>query len=202
MRRLNLKSHQIEFTNIYQNINGFKLSKQARKNHDAPEYTYGEIELIPFCALLSQCSINSSTIFYDLGSGTGKAVLACSMAFEIKKACGIEIFKNLHQTARQQKVRLSQITKYTEKAKCITFINDDFLNANFQDANLIFINAAGFIGETWDKLNSKLKCLPTGVAILSASKKLTCDNFNLIKTTSVEMSWGVATVYIYNNRVC
>lgn len=197
MRKLSLKKHQIIFNRLYQNINGFKLSKNARIKNDAPEYTYGEINFLPFIALLSQVQIDENTIFYDLGSGTGKAVLACSMTFNIKSCIGVELFPNLHECALNQKTALTQIPNYTNQAKKINLINDNFLNIDLDDATLIFINATAFIGDTWEKLNDKFTKLQNDVTIITISKKINAINFKLQKTTYIEMSWGVALAYIY-----
>lgn len=200
-KALNLKNHQKTFHGIYKSTNGFQISKQARLPKDAPEYTYGEIEFVTFIALLSQTNINQDTIFYDLGSGTGKAVLACAMVFPVKKACGIELFTNLYKASRQQRDKLSTLAEYQDKTKNIQFINSDFLEVDFSDANLIFINATAFIGDIWEKLNAKLAKLPSEVTIFSASKKLVTDRFSLVKTTRMQMSWGVVYVYVYSKVV-
>ena len=196
-KTLDLKKHEKAFNEIYKCINGFKISKKSRQTHDAPEYTYGEIEFVTLIALLSQTNINQDTVFYDLGSGTGKAILACAMVFPVKKACGIELFANLYAASIQQREKLSTYADYQDSVASIQFINSDFLDVDLSDANLIFINAAAFIGDIWDKLNTKLSKLPNEVTILSASKKLVSDRFSLVKTTRMQMSWGVVFVYVY-----
>ena len=45
---LNLINHQRNFNKLYENVNGFTLSRQARAHNDAMEYTYGEIDFISF----------------------------------------------------------------------------------------------------------------------------------------------------------
>ncbi len=199
MRKLSLKKHQIIFNMIFKDVNGFSLSKTARKQNDAPEYTYGEITFIPFIALLSQTKIDENTIFYDLGSGVGKAVIACSMVLPIKKSYGIELFTNLHSCALHQQIKLNKYPEYKHKADKIHFINDNFLNIDFKDATLIFINATAFIGETWDKLNAKFEVLKTPITIITTSKKISAKNFAIVKTTYVEMSWGIVVAYIQKN---
>lgn len=195
MSRLAIKKHLFIFNQIFANVNGFQLSKISRQTNDALEYTYGEISFIPFIALLSQTDINKNTVFYDLGSGVGKAVLACSMVFKVKKSIGIELFTNLYECAEKQKIKLKSYPEYTNLQ--IEFINDNFLKSDFSDATLIFINSAAFIGETWDKLNNKLENLQTPLTVISISKKINAKKFKMLKTTYIEMSWGVAMAYIY-----
>lgn len=197
MRGLSLHKHQKTFNQLFQGIEGFTLSKIARQMYDAPQYTYGEILFLPFIALLSQTNIDKNSVFYDLGSGIGKAVIACSLVFEIKKYCGVEFFENLHTCALQKQNILTSLNNYKNKANKIKFINNDFLNIDFADATLIFINATAFFGEIWEQLNTKLTQINGDLTIITISKKITAKNFKLAKSTHVEMSWGIATAHIY-----
>ena len=199
-RALNLKTHQRHFDGLYQAVNGFALSQIARQKGDAMEYTYGEIEFIPFIALLSLVPPDKDTVFYDLGSGTGKAVLACAMVFKVKKSCGIELFEELHQSARDQKKYLERIPEYQEKAQTIDFIQTNFLQADISDATLIFINASALFGDTWGALLQRLRRLKPGTIILITSKKLSCDVFETKKETLIQMSWGVVKVFVFVRR--
>lgn len=197
---LNLDQHYLIYQQLYEHTNGFALSKQARERNDALEYTYGEINFISFIALLSLAKPSKNTLFYDLGSGTGKAVLACAMVFKVQKSCGIELFAELHQAALEQKTRLNALPDYQSQANSIHFIHSNFLDINFNDATLIMINATAFFGETWLALNLKLEQLPTSVIVITTSKKLSSPAFSLIKTTVVEMSWGYVKAYIYHRN--
>ena len=202
---LALDTHFTAFQLLFADMNGFALSRQARSKRDAMEYVYGEIDFISFIALLSLVKPGSDTVFYDLGCGTGKAVFACAMVFNVQKSCGIELFNELYSAALQQQRRLYHLTSvpsnptadYLVKAKTIHFIHDNFLHADFNDATLIFINAAGFFGPTWQALNQRLEQITTRVTVITTSKKLTSTAFTMIKMTQVQMSWGVVNAYIH-----
>lgn len=195
-----LSKHQAIFQTIIKDINGFKLSQKARQSADAMEYIYGEIEFDSFIALISLTRPTTETRFYDLGSGTGKAVLACAMVFDMQTYCGIELFEELHQGAMLSQQRLQKQPNYEHKI--IHFICDNFLNANFRDASLIFINATGLFGSTWEQLNQRLNHeTSTGTIVITISKALTdSTHYHLNKKTNVLMSWGVATAYIQEKR--
>lgn len=202
---LDLDTHLTTFRLLYANIDGFALSRKARSKHDDMEYVYGEIDFISFIALLSLVKPDTSTVFYDLGSGTGKAVFACAMVFNVKKCCGIELFNELHSAAVQQQRHLQHLSRttsnYRDKVKRICFIQDDFLQADFKDATLIFINAAGFFGPTWQALNQRLEQLTSRLTVITTSKKLTSTAFTVIKMTQVQMSWGVVDAYIHRIKI-
>ncbi len=193
---LALDQHDNHYQQLYADIDGFALSRLARMPHDAMEYTYGEIDFISFIALLSLTHPDTNTIFYDLGSGTGKAVVATAMVFNVQKSAGIELFNTLHQAAVKQQQRLQQHPDYQGNAHAIHFINADFLHHDFSDATLIFINATALFGETWIALNQRLTETKPGTTIITTSKKLKSDAFIVKKMTPVSMSWGRVNAYI------
>jgi len=194
---LNLISHQKKFDEIYTNVNGFILSREARTHNDAMEYTYGEIDFRSFIAILCLAKPNEKTKFYDLGSGTGKAVLACAMVFNVNKSVGIELFSLLHHAALEIKQDLANLPEYKENIKKINFINENFLTADFSDATIIFINATALFGESLKLLTNRLSQLKPGTIIITTSKKLKNPNFQLVKTAPMQMSWGVVYAYIH-----
>ena len=55
------------------------------------EFTYGEVLFCYFIPLLNLVSPKPGEIFWDLGSGTGKALAIAALAFPfLKKVCGVE----------------------------------------------------------------------------------------------------------------
>ncbi|WP_094092229.1 class I SAM-dependent methyltransferase [Legionella clemsonensis] len=193
---LSLNKHRVIYQKLYGNTHGFALSQQARKTQAVMEYTYGEIEFESFIALLSLCQPNPATIFYDLGSGTGTAVIACALVFEVRKSCGIEILPELHNYALKQKQRLQEYEDYQEKAKRIEFIRGNFLECTFTDASLVFINATAFFGEHWYSISKHLEQLQPGTLVISTSKALLANQFIIRKVTAVRMSWGIVKAFI------
>jgi hypothetical protein len=195
--QLDLNKHAACYQQLFHDIDGFFLSKTARGKHDAFEYTYGEIQFTSFIALISLTHPNAQTVFYDLGSGVGKAVLACAMVFDVQKSCGIELFHRLSLTALHQKQRLLEQPEYQDKATKIHFIHSDFLRADFSDATLVFINATALFGETWLALNQRLAMLCPNAIVLTTSKALSSNAFEVKKTTTVAMSWGLVKAYLH-----
>jgi precorrin-6B methylase 2 len=194
--KLNLDKHFAVYHTLYKDVNGFALSRLERKGTDSFEFTYGEIKFYPFIALLSLCRPDSSTIFYDLGSGTGKAVIACALVFNVQKSCGIEIFPRLHACAQRQQQRLKHFPNYCEKSANIEFKNADFLQSHFKDASIVFVNATAFFGDHWLVMSQHMEQVKPGARVITTSKAVRSNRFQLLKTTQVEMSWGVVRAYI------
>ncbi|MFY7698361.1 MAG: hypothetical protein ACOVQX_06080 [Legionella sp.] len=198
-KKLDLDKNFMIWQKNFYHINGFQLSKSSRQQGDAFEYVYGEITFFSFVALLSLTKPNNKTIFYDLGSGVGKAVLACAMVFKVKKSCGIELFIDLHTAALS--VQKVMINEGHHEVNSVEFIHDNFMTANFADASLIFINATGFFGETWQKINQRLTEISSSATIITTTKKLSSPAFIHTHTTFVEMSWGIVQAFIHEPKL-
>lgn len=194
---LHIEEHERCFQQIYQQSNGFFLSQQARQKQDIIDYVYGEIEFLPFLALLSLIQLDEHTVFYDLGCGVGKAVLACAMVYPVNQSVGIEILPELYVNACRQKERLANIPNYKAHACKIKFILGDFLDTPLDDATLVFINATSFFNPTWGKLCARIDQLPQLHTVVTTSKPLISNHFNIMMQTQVEMSWGVVFAYIH-----
>lgn len=195
-----IDSHLAVYQQLYIAVNGFLLSKHARAKQDCLDYIYGEIEFEAFIALISLCKPNTETIFYDLGSGTGKAVLACAMVYPVKKSCGIELFSVLVDCAKARQQQLSQLAAYQEKSAGIHFYQGNILEASFSEATLVFINASAFFGETWLNLSKHLEQLKMGAIVISTSKALQSDLFIILHRTKVKMSWGIVEAFIQHRQ--
>lgn len=195
-KALSINKHQRMFEQLYHEVNGFALSHTARLHSNAMEYIYGEINFESFAALLSLCKPNKDTVFYDLGSGTGKAVLTCAMLFNVQKSCGIEWFASLHEAACKQQKKLLGMADYSQKAGSICLVQGDFLKHSFMDATLVFINATTFFTAVWQRISQHLAELPAKTVIISTSKALDSPLFVTKHVTPVTMSWGVVNAYI------
>jgi SAM-dependent methyltransferase len=178
---------------IYQGVNAFSLAKAAWQQPKFRDYAfiYGEIDIVSFIALLEACEPKAGGVFYDLGSGSGKAVFTAALAFDFKLCRGVELIPELYALS----LRLQQ--QMPELAGKVEFIHGDFLAINFSEADLVFVNAACFLGETWHKLLAKLQALQPGAKVIIGAKELPATHFRLLHTSLRHMSWGAAKVSLY-----
>ncbi|WP_157737801.1 methyltransferase [Legionella waltersii] len=196
--KLQLDKHAPIFESIFSEVNGFQLSQISKQNCNAIDYIYGEIEFLPFISLLSLVKPNTDTVFYDLGSGTGKAVIACAMVFPIKRAVGIELFPLLHEASWDRTAKLEVIDGYQCIQDKISFIQGNFLDINISDATLVFINASTLIGNSWNSLIKRLESTSSINTVITTTKPLKSGVFTMVNATCVEMSWGVVNAYIHH----
>ncbi len=192
------------FEKLYANINSIEISKNDRAELKIDYYglVYGEICFDSFATMLEVAQPNVTDIFYDLGSGSGKAVSCSAMLYKWKKCCGIELLPGLYQASMDQ---LNKINSAPEFKQCfqtdsIQFIHDNFLEIDITDATIIFINATSFTEECWRLIVNKLNTLQSGVRIIVTSKKLNVSRYKLLDANMYWMDWGWCSVYIYQKK--
>ena len=187
-------------THQYRGVSGKFISKIYRYVHFIrnKEFIYGEIDFLSFYDLLKKTAPQEGDIFYDLGSGTGKAVFCAALFFNLSHAKGIELLVPLHEKAQffLKNIQNSYNQNFNPKT-IIEFINDNFLNYNFSDANIIYVAATCLNDETWKNLIAKMATLKTGTRIIIATKKIDHPNFHMMHQSIHLMSWGLCPVTIY-----
>jgi len=169
------------------------------------EFIYGEIDFLSFHNILEKAQPQPNDIFYDLGSGAGKAVFCAALFFDLSKSCGIELLLPLYLKAKERIDKASVLLQHSEaesRLKQIHFVNDSFLNFDFSDANIIYVAATCLHDTTWKKLINKMVKLKSGTRIIVATKSIQQKHFELIYQGIDLMSWGLCPVSIYKIRAC
>ncbi len=191
---------------LYAETNGFLVStkERAQQNHTDQAFIYGEVIYSSFAELLRITAPKQDEVFYDLGSGAGKAVLWTSLLYPSLKCFGIEFLTGLYQLSLAKKQELldsPEIQSSQEKPK-IEFINTDILQFDFSNADIIFINATCFTPALWNGILAKFRNLKRGTRIIVSSKNLVeLSYLTLINYGFYQMSWGLNPVYIYKKTV-
>ncbi len=193
LKKYKLKRQKKQFDELYQNVNGTYLSKLDRKKRpEALNLLYGEVTFEGFYQLLQLVKPKSKEVFYDLGSGTGKALIIAAMTQNFSKLIGIETLPSLYQACE------AVVNKYSELNPVNIQVHlADLLNYDFQEADVVFINATGFFGDAFLQLVERLKQLKSGSRIIITSKRLPEDDFNCLEENLYPMSWGLAHVFVY-----
>ncbi|OGK25231.1 hypothetical protein A3C25_04265 [Candidatus Roizmanbacteria bacterium RIFCSPHIGHO2_02_FULL_38_11] len=141
------------FESLYSGVDGYDISSKARKNlpYASKAHTYGEVTPEGFDKILKDAETKSGGVFYDLGSGTGKAVILASLFGNFSKLVGIEIIKGLYHTSKNILARfdpeVKPILPLEKQKQTIKFINSDFLEFDFSDADVVFTHSTCFYDE-------------------------------------------------------
>lgn len=192
------------FTKLYQDIKPMEISMKERqeKQIDADKsFTYGEVVFYSFVQILESAHPKQGEIFYDLGSGAGKAVFIAGLVFDLSKALGIEKLDGLYEISHSLVEKLPSIPEVSElpadKKINIQFIHDDFLKVKISDGNIVFVNATCFSGEIWDGLMIQLLTLKKGARVIITSKTIEIGGFAMKHQNLYLMTWGLSKVSIY-----
>ena len=108
--------------------------------------------------------------FYDLGSGSGKGVLAASLIYPFDKCIGIEFLNGLNEIGIDMIKNKKLFDNIKQIPKCI---NGDFLKQKLDNVSLILANSTCFTSELMTSLREKVeKECKKGSIVITFSKQL------------------------------
>ena len=183
-----------------------KKAGDQEHNHTEDSLVYGEIDLRGFCDLLmNDIPHDSQDTFYDLGSGSGKAVFAARFVGDFQECVGIELLSNLHDLASS--VRSLYKFQYQHKLvhQNVQFICSDLLDCDgwWKYGTVVYVPNLLFDDNLKYQIAEKAVKLRTGAYLICLKKfKNVAFNsvFDLVKERPVAMSWGESNVYIYQRQ--
>lgn len=160
------------------------------------EFTYGEVNFLSFAQILftlkARHGLRAGGVFYDLGSGTGKGVLAGALLHSFECCKGIEIFERLHSIALSLQTHVEAVSS---AVTCpMQFIHSDILAYDWSDATVIFVNSTCFKPETLRKIGD-FPAKP-GTLSISLTYYLPTNEWKILEKVKKEVTWGTATFII------
>ncbi|MCW5590334.1 MAG: hypothetical protein KIT27_11815 [Legionellales bacterium] len=191
---------------IYGNLDARRVSLDERKrlNLDNDCFVYGEITYDTFTTMLDIADPKPGEVFYDLGSGSGKAVMMAALLGDFSKACGVELLDALHKLSADQLEKFNQDPRpeFNGKQFNISYLHDDLFKQDISDADIVYINATCFIGDIWEKTVNKLNQeLRTGGRVMLCTKSLPSTHYQQLYSQLMEMSWGPCTINVFKKIV-
>lgn len=182
---------------------GKLLSKAERKEKDLDDdknLIYGEVDYKSFYAILRKVQYIAGKTFYDLGSGTGKAVFAARMTQDYDRCIGIEILQGLHNQAfkvtERYNAQFRQLLDASHSQHAAVY-KGSFLDFDWSDGDVVFANSTCFNDELMDSISKLAEDLKPGAVMVTFTKSLSkTDKFELLEKKREKMSWGPATVFI------
>jgi SAM-dependent methyltransferase len=191
---------------LYKKVHAKASSIRYRLLHliQDKEFIYGEIDFLSFYTILERTSPSAQEIFYDLGSGSGKAVVSAMLFFNVNQSIGIELLLPLYNQSNTQLEKAIERfqqndaeREYLPQMGRIQFINDSFLHYDFGDADIIYVAATCLTDATWNELISKMSRLKPGSRIIVTTRTIHHEQFESIYQGVELMSWGLCPVRIY-----
>lgn len=182
---------------------GKSLSKEERDQNDLNEdkcLIYGEVDFTSFYKVLRKINPAQGSTFYDLGSGTAKAIFIARLTQDFGRCLGIEILDGLHSQA--QKI----VERYNRKYRSYLSTGLDlhasvhqgsFLEYDWSDGDVVFANSTCFDDDLMSDMSKRAENLRPGAIFITFTKGLTSSKFEVLERKRYRMSWGPATVYIH-----
>lgn len=194
------KNIKVIFDKLYSDVDGHKISLNSRKglSYWYTGHTYGEITYDGFTNMLKKAEPKKDEIFYDLGSGTGKAVMIATLLYDFFKVIGIEKLPELFRESEKILLNYKEILKSDiSKANKTFFINGDFKEIDFSDADIILMNATcwsyALINITFNKKFEKLK---KGTRVIMSTLYLQSYEYNVSDMGMFPFTWGDERVFL------
>jgi len=149
--------------------------QQGRDDREVRDKTlyYAEIDLAFLAVLLGAANPSGSGVFYDLGSGVGRAVLGAAKLARWKKAIGVEYLGGLHKEAIKYEGKFKRL-----RGSPTQFVNKDFVDVDLSDAEVVFIYATKYSRD----IDDVLATAPVGARIISLDRRLNARQYKLLKT--------------------
>lgn len=185
------------FAKVFEKVEGGSISQSERhdKKLTGSQYTYGEILPLQFFFLLKMAKPKPNGVFWDLGSGTGKALITAALEYpDFKKICGVELLGGLYDAGVSAVKRYCEISK-TDRDK-FKLVKGDMTQVDWSDADLIYTSSICFPGELIEKLAEKGKGLKPGTKIISLKSWGLPEVYKIAHSVKVKMTWGNNGVYI------
>ncbi|CAK86986.1 unnamed protein product (macronuclear) [Paramecium tetraurelia] len=169
-----LKSLYEKITKEYSLQRARTLSREERlANHlTSNSLSYGEIEFKSLSMVFQCVSPKKGGVFYDLGSGIGKGVIAASLMHQFDICKGIECLHSLHEQACNLKQEMEQIGVYEYQLPKIEFINGDVRELDWTDGTFLFASTTCFDPDLMKQLSKKAADLKEGSYFITVTKTL------------------------------
>eukprot|EP01038_Epipyxis_sp_PR26KG_P006424 gene6424-8842_t len=187
-----------------------EIVKKSVANITPSALTYGEIEYFAFLNILQRAKPKKGESFYDLGHGTGKAIIAADLHFGyiFASISGIEIIPELYEISLlklkfyEETISSDSFCEYfdrNENRSIIKLLNVSFMDEledDWTNADIIFANSTCFDNDLMEKIALKAEKLRQGSRFISFTRPLPSENFQVIEERQYGMSWGVVTSFI------
>lgn len=194
------------YTELFEGVNGYKLSEQARSklSYKTQAHVYGEVLPDSFRKILDVVKPRGGEVFCDLGSGVGRPVFLASLFFPFSRLYGVEILRELNEQANLLLIKYRALRHkwaLQSDARDIEFIHGNFLTYDFSDADVVFMNSTCFYDELFSSLIAQSHALKKGSRVITLTRKIQSPFFTFLSGGNYRMSWGDVEVSFYEKNI-
>ena len=190
--------------------NAADAKRESRRERDERRWTrkqsfvYGEIEYASFEATLRKIRDElrpGQDVFYDLGSGAGRPVVAAAVLFPFRACRGVELLAGLSRLAREAK-GLVEAAEWTlgHARPAVEFYEGDITDLKFHDwtadGDVVLVNSTCFDDDLLKAVADLAEGLRPGAVVITFTRPLPSPLFTIVDEELHQMSWGGATVFV------
>lgn len=188
---------------LYEGVEGYNLATLGRDRRQChtPDFTYGEVTPDVISTLLAVANARPGEVFYDLGSGTGKAVLYAAVLGDLSKSVGIELLEELHAGSMRAHERFTnEVLPHmpSKQGQHVEMRLGDITKEDISDGDIVFTHCTCFTNELMDAVAKQCATMKPGSRIITVSKALPITgDFVLVEQAPCTMAWGSATLHVH-----
>lgn len=178
---------------LYVANNPFTISKEFLQRKGEKEvYAYGETPLTTLDHIAKECQITAKDTVFELGCGRGRSCFWLN-TFIGCNVVGIEYVPEFVQRANTIKNRFALDN--------VEFRQQDMLNANYNNATVLYLYGTTLDDAMIQKLIERFKSLPSGTKIITVSYSLneytSQPLFEVMKRFTASFPWGDTDIYLH-----
>ena len=201
------------FDSIYEDV-GQSASELARGAPSSPtassasgvvEMTYAEMAFEAFAEVMRGVHPTPGSRFLDLGSGTGRQVMAAALLFDFAGCVGVEMHHALNSVAQQRPARaqaaVARAGGLAEDLPDMHFIENDFMHISWRDYDVVFANATDFPPSILQGIADQSRELPKGALLITCGHALTAGHLTCISSKTLPAEWGGMQVHVHQRAL-
>ena len=178
----------------YEHGKKLSMAEIDRKEMRVGVFAYGEAEFDSFMHVISHAKPQPGEVFYDLGSGLGKAVVAAFLLGNFSKVVGYELLEDLACSASELLEHFNTTVmpslQLDKDTACMRLEQGDFLAADWSDADIVYANATRYDQELMQAITTKAEGLKPGARfVITTNPLISSDCFSLQRRGSSRVSW-------------
>lgn len=193
------------FNHLYSHVKGYAISTAARvasPEIDTNNTLYGELPFETWQEIVKYVKPDLNGVFFDLGSGTGRIVIASHLLFNFRKSVGVEFLKGLHDKACEAKeefeINIKPQVAADVSGREIEFWHEDIFVTDLHEADFVFMNHPFKDSDVFLQLEEKfLQELKPGSKIVTIIRALQNPRFKNLGSQTYKFSWGNSTAHFF-----
>jgi SAM-dependent methyltransferase len=166
-----------------------KAERQEKELTAVKSLIYGEVEFHSFAKVLRKIPAPKGAVFYDLGSGTGKAVFVARLLHDFSRCCGMEVLAGLAAAAAEVAAKYEDggFRAFLAVEGSVELVSGSLLEADWSDGDVVFANSTCFDDDLMAAMGEQAEALKPGAYFVTFTKGLSSPAFEVMERRRYKM---------------